>query len=381
MKSSDSIKLECNKTIELIKENINPHKSFDYFLNTIKNYYDTLLEAHNKPRLIILDYFFPEEIIRALNVNYYYVFGGSFEATLLCPSIVPKRIDDGTKSIIGMLESLDLNQDDAILVPLVNDNMRKLGSLFDSVTNVITYEVIENENRYIQEIKRVSDKIRKHFKTKLPSSRLKKECNVSKQIACQFLKLEKIHNEENSSLSSIEFLCVSNAYFMSHDKLEWCNHVDELINEIEVNKEQKTTGLLIFGSPIYFPNYKILIALIKAGIDIQKFIHPDHEFLKVFREFSNKMTINRIAKQYFNSNLLKLYFNGFTNLVVNECHKYKGLLGHIIKGQINNDIQYKLVENSIANLDVSINKIETTLNYQDIEQIKIKLDTIKEILF
>lgn len=380
MKSSDSIKLECNKTIELIKENINPHKSFDYFLDVIKNYYDTLLEKHNKPRLIILDYFFPEEIIRALGINYYYVFGGSFEATLLCPSIVPKRIDDGTKSIIGILESLSLNQDDAILVPLVNDNMRKLGSLFDSVTNVITYEVIENENRYIQEIKRVSNKIRKHFKTKLSSSRLKTECNVSKQIARQFLKLEKIHNEENSSLSSIEFLCVSNAYFMSDNKLEWCSHVDELINEIKVNKEQKTTGLLIFGSPIYFPNYKILIALINAGIDIQKFIHPDHEFLKVFRVFSNKMTINNIARQYLNSDLFKLYFNGFTNLVVNECHKYKGLLGHIIKGQINNDIQYKLVENSIANINVSINKIETTLNYQDIEQIKIKLDTIKEIL-
>lgn len=69
-------------------------------------------------------------------------------------------------------------------------------------------------------------------------------------------------------------------------------------------------------------------------------------------------------------------------MVVEECHKYKGLLGYIIKGQINNDTQYKLIENSlIENNDVSINKIETTLNYQDIEQIKIKLDTIKEILF
>ena len=383
MNKIESLKLEYYKTISLIKENAYSLKEIDYFVNLSKEYCENLFETKNSPRLFLLDPLFPTEIIKAMGIEYQFIFGGSFVATEINEFNLPKKVDDEIKSILGILGTLNLKENDVVLVPLINDNYRKLSSLLCGLVKTISYEVTKDKKRYNSQIKKVVLKLKKHFKKNLSFKKLNFECKLSKKASEVFVKFEKIYSDGNQLISPLIFLFISNTYYMSDNKLDWSSHLSKLIDTMGLNQnlklENKNSKILMFGSPIYFPNYKIPIALLEQNIFVTKFVYPFIENIKIYNNFSYRFfTVNRVCNQYY------FFFTRLDTIpelimYLTKKENYKVLLCLITKGQINIDEQFiELKKILLEKKTISI-KIETMFNYQDIEQIRTKLEAISEI--
>ena len=57
-----------------------------------------------------------------------------------------------------------------------------------------------------------------------------------------------------------------------------------------------------------------------------------------------------------------------------------GVVYHVLKGQIEYDLELGRFEELFEKLDIPVFRLETDYNYQDIEQLRIRLEAFSEIL-
>lgn len=393
MNNSNLFEIEWQNTIQTLSDKNASIKEFDYFINLGREYSQSFSDKKS-PKVVMVGQSFPEEIIRAMGIEYCYVQGGSFESTLSDSVNIPKDADDSSRSIVGILksESFNLSKEDVILIPLYNDNMKKLKSRVSDVATVICYEVPSDKNdlflqkRFAYEIDRVTIELEKHFKKKLSSKLLKAQCENSKKAAEAFAKFEAVC--KCSALSDSAFLFIANSYKWSKNKEEWSTHLDSLTDEINRmgdSSDSKYPEILLFGSPIYAPDYKVLFVIEEMKLRIHTLIHPDIEHIKTAQKIDCKSaSVKYLAEKYYESDISPAYINNSTmiELVMNalKSDKIKGIIAHILKGQIEYDYEYKNIERLIVDYKVPMNRIETVYNYQDIEQLRLRLEAFSEML-
>ena len=393
MNNDNLFEIEWQNTIQTLADKNASLKEFEYFLN-IGREHSKLYSDNKTPKIVMIGQSFPEEIIRAMGVEYCYVQGGSFKSTLYDNVNLPKDVDDGARSIVGILkgEGLNLNKEDVILIPLYNDSMKKLKGLVSDLATVICYEVPADkkdpllQKRFVYEIDRVTCELKKHFKKRLLSKRLKEQCELSKKAAEAFEKFDAVRKE--SALSDSAYLFVVNSYKWAKNKAEWSFHLDRLTDEINKMSDSNVNSypeILFFGSPIYAPNYKVLFVIEEMKLKIDTIIHPDIEHIKIAMKMDCKsVTVKYLAMKYFESNISPAFINDSTmiDLVMDALKndKIKGIIAHILKGQIEYDYVYKNIEKLIVDYKIPMNRIETVYNYQDIEQLRLRLEAFSEML-
>lgn len=396
MSNDNSFELEWQNTIQTLSDKNKKLKELEYFLNLGSKYAKFCGEAGDRPKLIILGTSFPEEIIRAMGIEYYYVLGGCFESTLLDNVNLPKDADDCARSIVGILksDSLKLSKNDVLLVPLCNDNMKKIKAQFSDSANVLCYEVPSDkkdpflQNRFEYEVERVTAELKNHFKKKLSSGKLKEQVEKSKKAAEAFSEFERIFSEKKSALSDSAFLYIASSYKWSQDKAEWALHLSKLtseISKIDTSEEVEYPEVLFFGSPIYAPDYKVIFVFEEMQLRINTIIHPDIEHIRGAGKVDSKSaSIKGLAAAYLDADISPAFINNDTmvDLVLNALkgNKIKGIVAHILKGQIEYDYVFKNIEKLIVDYKVPMNRIETVYNYQDIEQLRLRLEAFSEML-
>ncbi len=65
----------------------------NYFCDIAEKYYKKDIVIENKPAVIVMGTCFPREILETFNLNYLYIPGGSFSASVQCDNIVPRDTD------------------------------------------------------------------------------------------------------------------------------------------------------------------------------------------------------------------------------------------------------------------------------------------------
>lgn len=63
-----------------------------------------------------------------------------------------------------------------------------------------------------------------------------------------------------------------------------------------------------------------------------------------------------------------------------DNNQIRGIIAHILKGQIEYDYEFKNIERLITDYKIPMNRIETVYNYQDIEQLRLRLEAFSEML-
>lgn len=383
MKSENLFELEYQETLQILKQR-NKSKEFEYFLN-LSNDKSSHLKNDNKPCVIMFSHSFPDEIIRAFGVNPCYVFGGSFSSSKFESVYLPKDSNDQAKSILGILKSefFGLRKKDIVLIPYSNDNYKLIESNIKDVATVIGYDVPMEKNdelsqkRFAIEIKRITHELGKHLGKHFWHFKLKKEIIKSKNASLAFSELENLYFNNECNLSLSGFVFVMNTYFMSKDKTEWTDHVKKLILDLGNKKYSENHGdfAILAGSPIYPPNYKILFELENLNVSVKKVIHKDSEYINMFKQNSHVTNLKKIANLYLchssEENLIE-------NYISNE--KCKGVIYHIVKGESQFDYAYHKIENKLNNSALPLIKAETVYDYEDIEQIRLRLEAFSEMI-
>lgn len=393
MNNDNLFEIEWQNTMQALADKNASLKEFEYFLNLGREH-SKLYSDKKIPKVVMVGQSFPEEIIRAMGVEYCYVQGGSFESTLYDNVNLPKDADDGARSIVGILKSksLNLSKEDVILIPLYNDSMKKLKGLVNDLATVICYEVPADKNdlllqkRFVYEINRVTGELKKHFKKRLLPKRLKEQCELSKKVAASFEKFDAVRKE--SALSDSAYLFVINSYKWDKNKAEWSLHLDRLTTEMSKKSASDASNypkIILFGSPIYAPNYKVLFVIEEMKLKIDAIIHPDIEHIKIGQKIDCKSaSVNYLAMKYYESDISPAFINNsiMTNLVMDALKpgRTNGVIAHILKSQIEYDYELKNIERLIEDYDIPMNRIETVYNYQDIEQLRLRVEAFSEIL-
>lgn len=393
MNNINSFEQEWERTLNTIVNRNKTLISLDYFIQLAKDNILINKIKSDKPKVVMIGYLFPEEIIRALNIDFCYVFGGSYQSTKFDNNL-PKDTDDTALSIFGLLngDCIVLNNEDIILFPLYNDDMKKMCSLLENKATVIPYEVPSykedklQEKRYVYEIQRVTKELEKHFNKKLSIKTLKKECALSKKATEFFNRFEDLFKERNV-ISSSAFMLIANSYHFCKNKDEWTNNINNLINEINNtdNVFKHKNNIMVFGSPIYAPEYKPIFSLEDLNLKIYTIIHPDIAHIKYGKYYElDSISIENLSKKYLELDISPTFINNNrTYYIVDKTIKKRiidGVIAFVLRDQIEYDYQFNYIERLIVDNKVPLNRIETVYGNDDIEHLKLRLDAFFEMI-
>jgi benzoyl-CoA reductase/2-hydroxyglutaryl-CoA dehydratase subunit BcrC/BadD/HgdB len=195
-------------------------------------------------------------------------------------------------------------------------------------------------------------------------------------------------------ISGCEAMLISNASFYIHLK-EWTRALNKLNQAILDNRgfyskstEKQQLRILLTGSPLIFPNFKIPILLEETGCVIVA-----DELCSSERIFSDVVTVDNkteagllqsISDRYLlpctcptfstNRNRLKRLLE-----FVNQF-KIDGIVYHVLKGCHPYDIESFSIEKSIKEKKIPFLKLETDYSQEDTGQIKTRIEAFSEML-
>ena len=136
-------------------------------------------------------------------------------------------------------------------------------------------------------------------------------------------------------------------------------------------------------SPVYFPIYKFTFLFLDAGLEL--FFQADYTTLSMQDDSGlEQMQKERAADVFYRNDTSPAYVKN--NAMYERIEKLltekeiDGVVYHVLKGQIEYDFELGRFEELFEKLDIPVFRLETDYNYQDIEQLRIRLEAFSEIL-
>ena len=145
-------------------------------------------------------------------------------------------------------------------------------------------------------------------------------------------------------------------------------------------------GILLIGSPTYFPNMKMPKLLDEMGIDL---IGTDFEMnSRLNIRPKSKLGFKRLLKHiirinYYNDISTSFIFNAnrinYIKSMVKNNH-INGVIYHVLKGHVCYDFELDFIEDIFNKLNIPVFRLETDYNEQDVEQLRIRTEAFFEML-
>lgn len=389
MKHKENIK----ELIEKVTTDKTAPHNIDYF-NQILLDYHVRFKNISENDICIFGVSIPEEIIRALDLNPLWILGGSFHMGGSVSDTFPRDVDPVVRSAYGMYKATvqETKKNLSVIIPYQNDSFRKLswimkteGSLvheFDlpSVKDMnVSSEVYKNNvNKLIKDLENT-------YKRKLKAYKLfgaQREINSAKAAIFDLIQL---NNQKPHVLSAEVLFLIMSAYYSTRNLREYEKEVKNVIREIYERQNQTVVDkpqLLVIGSPMFFPNNKLISMIEELGAQMNFYNNEISMFFQV-NEIeggdSLKDMIDEICSCYYKQNYMP--FNVIEQKSLNkEILETQGVLFHILKGEVVYDYELLKLERFFKEKDIPVFRIETDYSPEDKEQLKIRIEAFIEML-
>ena len=373
-----------------------------WFLNKA---YDWAYETEGfSPDVVMLGTAVPEEIVIASGTRPYWIIGGSFGSTAWSDNLVPRDTDSVSRSVFGYInrpEGADLS-DSLFIIPLVNDSMRKIAydlksegykvSLIDIPPDRNDKHTIE---KYDVQLKALCSDVSVKTKTRITRSSIVSAMEIVSCARITMLKFLRMSKGRTDIITDAARQFVLNSYYMSPSPDEWTYHTECLNREIEFKLSQTKKSrsdhpsVMLLGSPVLFPNYKVPFLVSDCGLEISDAV--DYLSMKSFVTYPRKAlwgsrdrVIRNIASAWLRYDSSPAYvkndalFDYVSWLVQHE--KIEGVIYHVLKGQIEYDFELERFEEMLSKYGIPVFRLETDYQYQDVEQLRIRLEAFSEML-
>lgn len=391
----------CESLNRLYNDNIGISE-IKWFFNRA---YDWAYETENlSPEVVLLGTAVPEEIIIASGANPYWIIGGSLGSVAWSDELVPRDTDPVSRSIAGYInrpEGTDLS-DSLFIIPLVNDSMRKIAyDLKSNGRKVCLIDVPPDRKdknavrKYAVQLKALCGAVSDKTKTRVTRSSVVSAMKTVSNARITMQKFLDISRGRTDIITDAARLFVQNSYYMSPSPDEWTYHTECLIREIEYKISQTKKSIsdhpsvMLLGSPALFPNYKIPFLVSECGLEISEAV--DYLSMKSFVTYPRKALwgsrdrlIGNIASAWLRYDSSPAYikndalFDYVSWFVQNK--KTEGVVYHVLKGQIEYDFELERFETMLSEYGIPVFRLETDYQYQDVEQLRIRLEAFSEML-
>ena len=395
---------EAMETINRIQNDNRMLPELNWFLAAAAARFDKhYLESRN-PQVIVLGDDIPAEILYAVCDRPFYVLGGSLETAHWADELTPRDTDPFSRSSLGWLlnPAFDLTENALIVTAVSSDSRRKLVSILQSsgrkvaAIDVPPADQSENAIRYYTEqLSTLAEKIGKHTGKRFNGRHLRESVKkVAKAHGTrqQFLDTARL---AGSIISDEAVLLVAQSLYFADSLDEWISHISRLCGELEnllkhyAFRRQDKPRILILGSPVVFPNYKVPQLITSAGMHIAAVadslsLEAALAITRNNRFHSADSLLRRIAQIHLNmiSSGARIYNTGLYSYVMKLIEQLKpdGIVCHILKGQIEYDFELPQLEKAAEKKDIPVFRLETDYQYQDMEQLRIRMEAFGEML-
>lgn len=426
---------ECRETIDRIRQNNTELTPLNYFLNLALKWHaefektqqsnadeDTSVSrktvSKRTPIVVVLGTSVPEQLLYAFDTPPMFVTGGSHQSCAWSDDVLPRDSDPVSRSILGYAIRLSERTDilPLFIVPITNDNMRKIAYyLSDIGQQVFSINIPPNkdnalcERAFIRSIEDMMEAVSSHLKKSFTASALRKSDELVSRAKSLMVKLRSAA-AYNPAITDEAVLIVLNSYYYTNDLSSWISNLELLCALLEVKAKHETNRIrlssheaalgssvldraytpkvLIIGSSVLFPAYKVPELVAACGLSIHQCVDAvspcESVCLDEGRRGSASSMVKQIARKYMLHDASSAY-------VVNDClersirqliasGEVEGVICHILKGHIEYDFELNRMESIFDDADIPVFRLETDYQYQDLEQLRIRLEAFGEML-
>ena len=391
----------CESLNRLYNDNIKLSEIRWFFNRAYDWAYETESMSHD---VVLLGTSIPEELVIASGAEPYWIIGGSLGSCAWSDDLVPRDTDPVSRSVTGYInrpESAGLS-DSLFIVPLINDSMRKIAyDLKSNGRKVCLIDVPPDRTdkyaveKYADQLKAMCEAVSKQTKTRVTRRAVVSAMKTVSNARSTMRRFIEISREHKDIITDAARSFVINAYYMTSSPEEWQYHTECLISEIEyysgISKEsaQNAPAVMLLGSPVLFPNYKIPFLVSDSGLMISETV--DYLSIKSFVTYrknalwgSSNRLLRNIASTWLKydaspafvkNDVLFDYVSWFV-----RSKKIEGVIYHVLKGQIEYDFELERFETMLAQHGIPLFRLETDYQYQDVEQLRIRMEAFSEML-
>lgn len=384
---SNSYKKEIMDTLHKLVKGMPAYKEFVFFVKCVREHYLPDFET-GSPDIVVLGSGIPEELVLAAGKKLYWILGGSRVSSMWADDVVPRDADPVSRSSLGYIKFC-FTKKALVLIPLVNDSTRKLAYILKSeelnvhMVHFPPFKNADSKEEWNRQYEACRSAIAFHLKkplTKRTLQKSQKQIKQAKDRIRDFLEVSK------DIISGTSRMFILSSYYCTSNLSEWSHQLEcltaKLRKEKAISKSQKGKVLLL-GSPIYFPNYKIPFLIEETGLEIC--LQADYTTLSL----QNSGCLNQMQKV---NSIDAFYTNDASSAYVKNDSFYEqiiklvsekeidGIVYHVLKGQIEYDFELGRFEELFEKMDIPVFRLETDYNYQDVEQLRIRLEAFSEVL-
>ena len=374
-------------------------KGFRYFADTAYRYSVLGLSAEVRPEVLIWGPGVPEALLRAFHIQYRYLLGGSHTMTAWSDELVPRDTDPVSRSILGSIFAPEGARFDESLfiIPVSSDSMRKIAYLLkEEGRKIFTLDVPPDhaDPRSIamweKQLIRMMEAISAHTRRRISHRNIRNAVRCVSQARCQlrdFLREEKRPDVRHTITGSGKLL-IQNSYYFADDLDNWGKQLQILRQETGNRQTGDRPRILLTGSPICFPNYKIPFLIEDAGLSIRSCLDVStirqEELMSAKSLRTTAQAVHALAASSLAHDASAAYTcnDALRAALYREIRsgQIDGIIFHILKGQIEYDFEMTRMEEMFEYYDIPVFRLETDYQDHDIEQLRIRLEAFREML-
>lgn len=380
-------KKEMKDVLQRLLKTMPAYKELQFFVKCVINHYLTDLEKNNSD-IVVIGSNIPQELVLVSGKMPYWILGGSRVSSMWADDIVPRDTDPVSRSGLGYILS-GFAKKSLILIPLVSDSTRKLAYILKSKgLKVYTchFPPVKDAQSLIEwrrQYEACRNAVALHLKRPLTKRVLQKS---QEEILMAKRRIQDFMEVSQGTMSGNSRMFILGSYYCADNLSEWSFQLECLTARLR--KEQKhqndeKSKVLLLGSPVYFPNYKVPFLIEEVGLEL--FLQADYTSLSMqdcigFESMQKEFAADVFYRNDTSSAYVKndSLYERIAKLLTEK--EIDGVVYHVLKGQIEYDFELGRFEELFEKLDIPVFRLETDYNYQDIEQLRIRLEAFSEIL-
>ena len=400
----NSFKNEATETINRIETENSNLFELKWFLETALLRFDESYLKKIQPQVIVLGNDIPAEVLYAVCDHPFYVLGGSLGTAHWADELTPRDTDPFSRSTLGWLinPDFDITKNALIVTATSSDSRRKLIAVLQSAGRQVAAMDVPPMNNtsnaihyYKDQMVMLAKKIGKYTHKHLTGGNLRRAVRKVARAHRQWQRFTATAYAAKGFISDEAVLLVTQCMYFADSLDEWALHVADLTKELEalnkrfMLKQKEKPNVLILGSPVVFPNYKVPQLIASANMRIAAVadclsLEAALSVKRGGRMISADRILDQIAQDHLRATSSGARVNNeglysyFLHLV--DQLRPDGIVCHILKGQIEYDFELPYIEKAAEELDIPVFRLETDYQYQDMEQLRIRMEAFGEML-
>ncbi|MDR1395274.1 MAG: 2-hydroxyacyl-CoA dehydratase family protein [Deltaproteobacteria bacterium] len=392
---------ETVQEIKILKQRADCFPELEYFLDLLAagREPEVIAARTGRPVAAVMCLQAPLELFHALGIHPFKIYGGTQTSQRLSAPQLPAIMCPMLRALLGELQLDSSGRKDGYLawvapttcdwVVKMEDMMEVCGLAerppFHRLELPHLKDRPESQERWLEEVYALKGFLlgavkQKKLKPKVlaQSMRLYQKCwHVFSAL---------IDLKREGRLPEIWFMVVTNAFF--YDDVERWTAACEKLLPVFRKQEKKKADIFLAGSPIFFPNLKMLHLLEEAGLSVAMDDMCSSERLFPgavnFDDLSEHGLLKALAQRYHQGCLCPTFSDNDRriNNIIAPAHRdlYRGVVFHVLKGCHPFDLESLTLETRLKASGLKFIKLETDYTSEDGQTLLTRLEAYRSTL-